>query len=76
MTQDRSAAIDPVCGMEVEIEKAISVGLTAEHGGTTCYFCGRGCKLEFGDDANHYLTPSPWPRRGHPRPPPAPPWWL
>ena len=29
-----------------------------EHGGTTYYFCGKGCKLEFGDDPDRFLDPS------------------
>jgi putative ABC transport system ATP-binding protein len=36
-------ATDPVCGMTVEREKAIS----AEWAGQTYYFCARGCRDEF-----------------------------
>ena len=36
-------AIDPVCGMSVEREKAIS----AEWDGQVFYFCARGCRDEF-----------------------------
>ena len=36
-------ATDPVCGMTVEREKAIS----AEWNGQTCFFCSRGCQNEF-----------------------------
>jgi YHS domain-containing protein len=25
------------------------------HEGTTYYFCGRGCKLDFGEDPGRYL---------------------
>ena len=49
-----SIAIDPVCGMEVETEGAL---LTYEHEGTTYYFCGKGCLLEFKDDPERYLAP-------------------
>ena len=35
-----AVAIDPVCGMEVDMETAT---LTSEHDGTTYYFCGKGC---------------------------------
>jgi putative ABC transport system ATP-binding protein len=38
-----SMAIDPVCGMSVEQEKAI----TAEWNGQTYYFCAKGCREEF-----------------------------
>ncbi len=51
-------AIDPVCGMTVEIDGAIQKGLVLEHEGVTYYFCGRGCKLEFGDDPAKYLDHS------------------
>jgi len=36
-------ATDPVCGMAVEQDKAISLALK----GTTDYFCARGCRDEF-----------------------------
>jgi putative ABC transport system ATP-binding protein len=36
-------AIDPVCGMAVERERAI----TATHQGSTWFFCSRGCRAEF-----------------------------
>jgi Cu+-exporting ATPase len=51
-------AIDPVCGMTVDIVTATARDLVAEHEGMTYYFCGRGCKLEFGEDPGHYLDPS------------------
>ena len=47
-------AIDPVCGMEVEMESAI---LTSEYEGTVYYFCGKGCKLDFDEDPEKYLDP-------------------
>jgi Cu+-exporting ATPase len=47
---------DPVCGMTVDPEVATSRGLVREHGGTTYYFCGKGCWLEFGDDPDRFLT--------------------
>ena len=50
-----SIAIDPVCGMEVETEGA---ELVVEHDGTTYYFCGRGCKLDFEEDPERFLDPS------------------
>jgi YHS domain-containing protein len=53
-----TSAIDPVCGMTVDTVAATTKDLTAEHGGVTYYFCGRGCKLEFGDDPGRYLDPS------------------
>jgi YHS domain-containing protein len=50
-------AEDPVCGMEVNPEVARAAGLTAEHDGTTYYFCGRGCRLEFLDDPQRFFDP-------------------
>lgn len=58
MSQEQRNATDPVCGMSVDIEHAVGVGLTAEHDGATYYFCGKGCKLEFDDDPEKYLDPS------------------
>jgi YHS domain-containing protein len=51
-------AIDPVCGMTVDIAAATEKGLHVQHQGTDYYFCGKGCKLEFGDDPAKYLDPS------------------
>jgi Cu+-exporting ATPase len=44
--------IDPVCGMEVD--SATSV-LSLEHDGTTYWFCGKGCLLDFRDDPAAFL---------------------
>lgn len=51
-------ATDPVCGMTVDVSTAQAAGLVVEHEGTSYYFCGRGCKLEFRDDPARYLNPS------------------
>jgi Cu+-exporting ATPase len=51
-------ALDPVCGMTVDIEQARSRNLTAEHDGKTYYFCSRGCKLDFEEDPGKYFDPS------------------
>ena len=55
-----AVAIDPVCGMEVDMETAT---LTTEHEGTTYYFCGKGCKLDFDDEPEKYLSPD-WKTQG------------
>ena len=47
-------AIDPVCGMEVDTATS---SLSYEHEGTTYWFCGKGCLLEFKDDPDKYLDP-------------------
>ena len=49
-----ATAIDPVCGMTVEIETA---KFSHEHEGTTYFFCGKGCMLEFRDYPEKYLDP-------------------
>ena len=48
-------AIDPVCGMTVEIERAKADGRSTEYDGKTYYFCGKGCLLDFRDDPQKYL---------------------
>lgn len=52
------SALDPVCGMTVDKVSASARELIAAHDGITYYFCGRGCKLEFGDDPGTYLDPA------------------
>ena len=47
-------ATDPVCGMLVDVKNP--GGGTYEHKGTTYYFCGKGCRLEFEEDPNGYLS--------------------
>lgn len=46
---------DPVCGMDVDTDTA---QFSAEHEGTTYYFCSRGCMLDFQDDPARYLDPN------------------
>jgi YHS domain-containing protein len=58
MAKEELTAIDPVCGMTVDIEHATAAGLTAERGGRRYYFCGKGCKLEFEEDPARYLAPN------------------
>jgi YHS domain-containing protein len=45
-------AIDPVCGMEVDTKTST---LSLEHEGTTYWFCGKGCLLDFKDKPEKYL---------------------
>lgn len=44
-------AIDPVCGMTVDVEGA---RFTHEHAGETVYFCCPACRKLFADDPNTY----------------------
>jgi len=47
-------AIDPVCGMGGDTTTSL---LSYAHDGTTYWFCGKGCLLEFKDDPDKYLDP-------------------
>jgi YHS domain-containing protein len=49
-----ATATDPVCGMDVDTDLT---DLKLEHDGTTYWFCGKGCLLEFRDDPAKYLDP-------------------
>jgi YHS domain-containing protein len=43
---------DPVCGMDVDPEKAAG---TSEYKGKTYYFCSPGCKKQFDDDPDKFV---------------------
>ncbi len=45
-------AIDPVCKMEVDVEKA---KWKTEYKGKTYYFCAPGCKKAFEENPEKYL---------------------
>ncbi len=45
-------AIDPVCGMTVDVATAMH---RTEHAGGTMYFCGAGCKAAFEADPKRYV---------------------
>jgi xanthine dehydrogenase accessory factor len=50
-------ALDPVCGMTVQIEGAEH---TAEYNGQTFYFCCEGCQVSFSQNPAQYVeTPPP-----------------
>jgi Cu+-exporting ATPase len=44
--------IDPVCGMEVDVETA---KYRSQYQGETYYFCGPGCKHEFDEDPEGFV---------------------
>ena len=46
-------AIDPVCKMEVEEDKAPA---TSEYQGKIYYFCAPGCKKAFDQDPEKYIA--------------------
>jgi Cu+-exporting ATPase len=47
-------AIDPVCKMEVDTEAP--PGGTYELDGTTYYFCSPGCREDFAEEPEEYLS--------------------
>ncbi len=47
-------ATDPVCHMEVDMEKP--PGGTFDHDGATYYFCGPGCRTAFSKEPGAYLS--------------------
>jgi len=49
-------AIDPVCGMDVEVETA---QWKTEYRGQTYYFCAPGCQRRFEQDPERYLSGDP-----------------
>ena len=49
-------AIDPVCGMRVDPAAALS----AEHDGTSYFFCSDGCRTKFAADPDKYLNAKPF----------------
>ena len=51
-------AIDPVCGMTVDPAAAEAKDLHTSYKGADYHFCGKGCKLEFGDDPERFLDPN------------------
>ncbi|HYW93869.1 MAG TPA: XdhC family protein [Gammaproteobacteria bacterium] len=53
--EEAGEAIDPVCGMSVEIADAEHV---AEHGGRRYYFCCAGCRHKFEKSPDEYLERS------------------
>lgn len=50
-------ALDPVCGMTVDIETAKGKGLHFNYKGRDYYFCGKGCRLDFEEEPERILDP-------------------
>jgi len=48
---------DPVCGMTVDVKAAQAKGLATVYLDREYAFCGKGCFLEFRDDAETFLDP-------------------
>jgi Cu+-exporting ATPase len=56
-TAQAATAIDPVCGMDVTPGEA--EGGSAEHAGTTYWFCNPSCRDRFVADPAKFLVPPP-----------------
>jgi Cu+-exporting ATPase len=54
--EQATAAIDPVCGMEVD--PATAAG-SSEYEGMTYYFCSVGCKRQFDKDPQVFIVDTP-----------------
>jgi Cu+-exporting ATPase len=67
-----ATAIDPVCGMTVDLSKNKP---TYEHDGVTYHFCSEGCRTKFAADPAKYLKaeapPAPHDHAAHGHVPPA-----
>ena len=48
--------IDPVCGMTVDVAKALAGGLLLEHEGRTWAFCREGSKRAFVESPAEYIA--------------------
>lgn len=56
-SQSRVAAAveDPVCGMQVDAQKAMAAGQVVEFGGSRYYFCAKECKENFAKNPARYV---------------------
>jgi YHS domain-containing protein len=57
IAQPQGSALDPVCGMTVDMEAARAKGLHSTFEGKGYFFCGKGCKLDFEEDPGRFLDP-------------------
>ena len=55
----RAFAKDPICGMNVDADKAKAAGRTTEFQGNTYYFCTDACKMKFDKDPTRYISARP-----------------
>ncbi len=58
IVQNRAGALDPVCGMRVDPEKAAG---TITHRGQSYYFCSTGCLAKFKNNPEKVLHPAQQP---------------
>lgn len=61
-----ASTLDPVCDMVVDVGAQRGKGLTSEHAGKTCAFCGPGCKRAFDKEpATYAATVDAWEKQRH-----------
>lgn len=53
------AALDPVCGMNIDATVAKETKLVSEHAGKTYYFCNEGCKRKFDAKPTKFIKEPP-----------------
>jgi Cu(I)/Ag(I) efflux system membrane fusion protein len=46
---------DPVCGIDVSVNKAVKAGRKSSYNGKTYYFTSDDCKVQFDKDPKHYV---------------------
>lgn len=51
-----NTALDPVCGQEVDLDRAKAQGLTSDYNGKTYYFVRYACKHDFDKNPGQYLS--------------------
>jgi RND family efflux transporter MFP subunit len=54
---------DPVCGMDIDVNKARAAGTVTTVGGKGYFFCSEQCKREFEKSPGHYLHESEAPKQ-------------
>lgn len=54
--------VDPVCGMEINLENALE---RSEYQGQTFYFCSQQCRNKFDEDPAQFVTRAELPAGGN-----------
>src|SRR5580704_4311233 len=62
IVQNSAGALDPVCGMRVDPERAAG---TSTHQGKSYYFCSTGCRTKFEKSPEKFLHPGARPEPMH-----------
>jgi membrane fusion protein, copper/silver efflux system len=54
VSQAPAQAVDPVCGMDVEVKVAVAAGRKSDFAGSAHYFCSDDCKKQFDKEPGKY----------------------